>query len=131
MCFCGLERGRRASRRDRRGADLACEMLPGAHDLSLGKLKPPPYHKTQHSQSGQRSCALELRQNRTIQVFVALVWLRAASSTRASQPRIAFPIFPGKVRTYFSVEEVSYSQCRSIFKKDCYCIPSNSVHDAS
>jgi len=42
MCFCGLEMGRRDSRRDRRSADPACQMLPGAHNLSLGKLKPSP-----------------------------------------------------------------------------------------
>lgn len=39
MCFCGLEMGRRASRKDRQSANRACEMLPGAHNLSLGKLK--------------------------------------------------------------------------------------------
>ena len=42
MCFCGLEMGRRASRKDRQSANRACEMLPGAHNLSLGKLKLRP-----------------------------------------------------------------------------------------
>ena len=46
MCFCGLEMGRRASRKDRQSANRACEMLPGAHNLSLEKLKLSPQVST-------------------------------------------------------------------------------------
>ena len=75
MCFCGLEMGRRASRKDRQSANRACEMLPGAHNLSLGKLKLSLFNyfnygsdrpKSLHLKSGKQSYALKLRRHRPL-----------------------------------------------------------------